>query len=120
MITLNSAFKFLIELGALFLVGYWGWHQDIGALRFVLGVLCPVVFAAIWYTFNVRGDPGRSGKAPVQVPGFVRLIIELTLFAMATLAAFAAINAAVGAIFGLAVLIHYVAAYKRISWMLRN
>jgi hypothetical protein len=117
---LNLGLRFLLELAALFAVGYWGWHQDIGGSRFILGILGPAVFAAVWYTFNVKDDPSRSGKAPVRVPGVVRLAIELVLFTVATIAAYSSMNEMIGIGFGSAVLIHYIASYKRISWMLRN
>jgi hypothetical protein len=118
--TLNLGFRFLLELAALFTVGYWGWHRDIGAFRFVLGIVGPCLFAAVWYTFNTKDDPSRSGKAPVPVPGIVRLVLEIVLFVMATIGAYSSISKLTGIIFGSAVLIHYIASYKRISWMLRN
>jgi hypothetical protein len=117
---INAGLRFLLELAALFAVGYWSWHLDIGAVRFILVVVGPVLFAAIWYTFNVRNDPSRSGKAPVPVPGFVRLSIELFLFALAVIAAFSSMSALIGIIFGLALLFHYVTSYKRFAWMVRN
>ena len=117
---LNAGLRFLLELAALFAVGYWGWHLDIGALRFIVAVAGPVSFAAIWYTFNVKNDPSRSGKAPVPVPGIVRLGIELFLFAVAVAAAFASMSSLIGVIFGLALLASYAASYKRIVWMTRN
>ena len=115
---LNLGLRFLLELAALFIVGYWGWHQDIGAFRFILAVIGPLLFAAVWYTFNVKDDPSRSGKAPV--PGVVRLIIEVILFTLASIAAYGSMSELAGTIFASAVLVHYVASYKRISWMLRN
>ncbi len=117
---LNAGLRFLLELAALFAVGYWGWHQDIGAFRFILGVAAPILFAAVWYTFNVKDDPSRSGKAPVPVPGLARLIIELVLFTLASIAAYSSISELAGIIFASVVVIHYVASYKRIYWMLRN
>ena len=116
----NAGLRFLLELAALFAVAYWGWHQDLGAFRFVLAVVGPILFAVVWYTFNVKNDPSRSGKAPVPVPGFVRLAIELVLFALAVIAAFSSMSALIGIIFGLALLFHYVTSYKRIGWMARN
>ncbi len=117
---LNAGLRFLLELAALFTVGYWAWHQDFGAIRFILAIVGPVLFAAIWYTFNVKNDPSRSGKAPVPVPGLARLAIELVLFALAVIAAFGSMSNLIGVVFAVALLIHYVASYKRIAWMARN
>jgi hypothetical protein len=117
---LNLALRFLLELAALFIVGYWGWHQNIGAFRFILAIIGPLLFASVWYTFNVKDDPSRSGKAPVPMPGLARLIIEIVLFTLASIAAYSSMSELAGIIFASVVLIHYVASYKRISWMLRN
>ena len=117
---INLGLRFLLELAALFILGCWGWHQDIGAFRFILAVIGPLLFAAVWFTFNVKNDPSRSGKAPVPVPRLARLIIELFLFTLASIAAFSSMSELAGIIFASAVLIHYIASYKRISWMLRN
>jgi len=117
---LNAGLRFLLELAALFAVGYWSWHQDVGAFRIVLAVAGPILFAAVWYTFNVKNDPGRSGKAPVPVAGAVRLLIELILFGFAVFAVAESLSQLAGIVFGLILLAHYVAAYRRIAWMLRN
>jgi hypothetical protein len=117
---LNAGLRFLLELAALFVVGYWGWHQEIGAFRFLLAVIAPVLFAAVWYAFNVKNDPSRSGKAPIPVRGIVRLGIELVLFALATAAAYSSMSALIGIIFGAVLLVHYAASYRRIAWMARN
>ena len=117
---LNAGLRFLLELAALFAVGYWGWHQEIGGFRFLLALAAPVLFAAIWYTFNVKNDPSRSGKAPVPVPGVVRLAIELALFALATAAAYSSMSELIGIIYGLVLLAHYGFSYRRIAWMMRN
>jgi hypothetical protein len=117
---LNLALRLLLELIALFIFGYWGWHQDIGIFRFGLAVVGPVLFAAIWYTFNVRDDPSRSGEAPVPVPGALRLSLELILFALAAVAAYTTISKLIGLLLGTIVLLHYLFSYKRVVWMLKN
>ena len=61
-----------------------------------------------------------SGKAPVPVPGIVRLLLELAFFALATWALVAAGLQMIGALFGAAVVIHYLLSYDRIAWLIRN
>jgi len=117
---LNAGLRFLLELAALFAVGYWGWYQQTGALRIVLAVIAPVLFAAVWYTFNVKNDPSRSGNAPVPVPGIVRLGLEIVLFALAVAAAYSSMSALIGIIYGAVLLVQYVASYRRVAWMARN
>jgi hypothetical protein len=76
--------------------------------------------AGAWGTFAVPGDPSRSGKAPVPVPGIVRLILELAYFGAATWALFATGLATLGWAYGLAVILHYLASYDRVGWLLQK
>ena len=81
---INLIIRFLLEIIALMSVGMWGWKQSDGWLRFVLAIGIPIILAAIWGTFAVPDDPSRSGTAPIVTPGFIRLVIELGFFALAT------------------------------------
>src|SRR5690606_19890911 len=65
---LNLGLRFLLELVALFAVGYWGWTQHQGVMRFVLAIGLPALLAAAWGIFRVPGDASASGEAIVAVP----------------------------------------------------
>lgn len=117
---INLAVRFLLELAALAAIGYWGWSQHDGALRFVLAIGLPLLAAILWGTFAVPEDPSRSGKAPVPVPGIVRLVLELALFAFAAWALYDAGNATLALVLAAIVIIHYVLSYDRIAWLLRQ
>ena len=117
---LNLAVRFLLEMVALAARGWWGWHQGKGALQFVLALGIPVLAAVLWGTFAVPDDPSRSGAAPVQVPGIVRLVLELAIFCAATWALFATGLTAGGWILGLVVIVHYAVSYDRILWLIRQ
>ena len=84
---INLGFRFLLELAALIALGVWGWSLSTGAMRFVAALAAPIVAAAMWGLFNVPGDPSRSGAAPIQVRGTVRLVGELAFFALARVGA---------------------------------
>jgi len=116
---INLAVRFILEILALVALGAWGKIQFIGMWGFVLMILFPLLAATTWGTFNVKGDPSRSGKAPVPVPGIVRLLLELVFFGLATLALFS-LNPTYGWIFGLATLTHYLLSYDRILWLLKR
>ena len=116
---LNLAIRFLLEIIALVALGAWAKAQFSGALGFILMIGVPLFAAVIWGTFNVKGDPSRSGRAPVQVPGIVRLLIELDFFGFATWALFS-FNPTYGWIFGLITLGHYALSYDRIIWLLQK
>jgi hypothetical protein len=115
---INLAVRFLLELSALAALAYWGWTQHAGPLRFILAIGLPLIAAVLWGTFNVRQDPSRSGRAPVPVPGLVRLALELAFFGVAAWALYAAGKAQLSLIFGLIVVVHYLVSYDRLRWLI--
>ncbi len=117
---INLGLRFLLEVLALLALGYWGSQQGTGIISIVLAIGIPVIAAIVWGTFAVPNDPSRSGKAPVVVPGIVRLIIELALFASATVALFALGLNLPAIIFAAVVVIHYVISYDRIIWLFQQ
>ena len=115
---LNLAFRFLLELSALGLVGFWGWKTGgNGFGRYLLSIGAVVLLAELWGTFRVPGDPG---KAPVAIPGLLRLLLELCFFGAASWAAYISISPRSGVVFGVLVLIHYLLSYDRILWLLKH
>jgi hypothetical protein len=78
------------------------------ALRFFLEL------AAAWGTFRVPDDPG---KPPVQVPGWVRLLLEVVFFGTAVML-LSVEQSTMAFLFGVVVALHYVASYDRIIWLL--
>ena len=117
---INLAVRFLLEIVGLVALGWWGWNQAEGVLRFVLPLGIPLLAAVLWGTFAVPDDPSRSGEARVPVPGIVRLLLELAFFAAATGSLFAVEAITLGWIYGIAVLIHYAISYDRIAWLFRQ
>ena len=117
---INLAVRFILEIAGFLVLGRWGWLQGEGFMRFVLALGIPILAAVLWGTFAVPDDPSRSGKAPVRVPGIVRLLLELGFFAASTWTLFAVGASTLGWIFGVAVLIHYVISYDRILWLVRR
>ena len=67
---INLAVRFFLELAALFSVGYWGWTQHEGLLRYLLAIGLPLVAAVAWATFRVANEP-HSGDPIIAVPGLV-------------------------------------------------
>ena len=117
---LNLIIRFMLELGTWFAMGYWGWMGHQGTSRFIWMVGLPLIAAILWGTFAVPDDPSRSGKAPVPIPGFFRLLLELAFFAAGVWCCFAAGRPAWGWILGVMVLMHYVVSYDRIAWLLKQ
>jgi hypothetical protein len=115
---INLAIRFLLEIAALVSMAYWGWGQGEGALRFVYAFGIPLLAAMVWGIFAVPDDPSRSGNAPVPVPGLIRLILELLFFALAAWMLFNRGASTSGALFSMIVILHYLASYDRILWLL--
>jgi hypothetical protein len=116
----NLILRFLLEVVALFAMGAWGWFQGNGWLRFLLAIGLPVVAAILWGTFAVLNDPSRSGKAPVVIPGVLRLILELGFFAFAAWGIYDLGYVGLSAVFGIIVAVHYLVSYDRVRWLLKQ
>ena len=68
----NLAVRFLLELGALAAVGYWGGTVPAGAAaRTVLAIGLPCLVATFWGLFVSPKAPVRSGLMGRAVLGFV-------------------------------------------------
>jgi hypothetical protein len=113
----NLAFRFLLELAALSGMAIGAYALGTGASAWLLAVAVPLVAMVAWGTFRVPGDGSSSGEAPVAVPGIVRLLIELDVFAVAVfLLWFASPRAAI--LLAAAVVIHYAISLDRVRWLL--
>jgi len=113
----NLILRFLLEVAALISLGMWGRSRSEGTIGILLMFLIPAIAAVLWGTFNVKGDPSRSGKAPVPVPGWVRLTLELVFFGVSAWT-LADIQTSAGIVFGVIVVIHYLFSIDRIKWLL--
>ncbi len=116
----NLGVRFLMELGGLAAVGAWGWQQGDGLWRLVWAIGLPLVVAVVWSVFAVPHDPSRSGKAPIPIPGLLRLILELVIFAFATWSLYTVGVTTLSAIFGTLTIIHYLLSYDRIGWLIKQ
>ncbi len=77
---LNLVVRFVLELCALWALGYWGFHVgDSDVVHWILGIGVPAAAALLWASFV-------SPKARCEVPEFMRLTIEFDVFLGATLA----------------------------------
>jgi hypothetical protein len=113
----NLAFRFVLELGGLAALGYWGWSLTDEWWRYVLMLGVPALGAAAWGTFAVPDDPSRSGGAPAPVPGFVRLVLELAFFGFACWALYDTGATILSLTLAVAVVVHYVVSYERVRWL---
>ena len=117
---LNLMFRFFLEIIALVSVGIWGWQIGEGPLKYVLAIGLPILIALIWGVFAVPGDPSRSGKAPVPVPGLLRLLLEFAVFGLAGLCLFNMGYTTYSLMLVLLVVVHYALSYDRMIWLLKQ
>jgi hypothetical protein len=117
---LNLALRLLLELAALFSFSRWGWSWSPRLLAIALMVALPAIAATIWGVFAVPNDPSRSGKAPVKVPGIVRLGIELIILTAAATCLFDLYEFFIGLVFSGITLLHYILSFDRIGWLVRQ
>ena len=117
---INLAIRFLLEMAALIAMGLWGWSQGDPWLRYILAFGIPIAAASVWGMFAVPGDPSRSGSAPVAVPGFFRLIIEISFFTFAVWAVYKLGYSRLWWMLALIISIHYIISYDRVFWLLRQ
>jgi len=117
--SLNLGLRFILEMTALFAVAFWGWKQYEGWLGVLLAILFPLFIAIIWGVFAVPNDPSRSGKTLVATPGWIRLILELSIFSFGVWAFYDLGYFAVAYIFLCLVIAHYLFSIDRIKWLLK-
>jgi hypothetical protein len=117
---LNLTLRFLLELGAIAAMGYWGWTQHEGLARWLWTIGAPLIAAVLWGIFAVPNDPSRSGHAPVPTPGALRLLLELLIFAAGAIAFIASQQESAGIILAATVLFHYAISYNRILWLFKH
>jgi len=116
----NLAFRFFLELSAVFIFAVRGWRSRDDGFRILVAIVFPLLAASVWGIFAVPNDPSRSGSAPVPTPGVVRLLLELGFFALAVWALHGLGFARLAAILGMAVALHYAVSYDRIRWLFRQ
>lgn len=117
--SLNLALRFILEMTVLVSVGYWGWAQHDGVLRYGQAISLPVITAVLWATFRVVGEAG-GGQPIVAVPGLVRLLLELAIFSFAIWGLYDAGAMRLAWGIGIVAFLHYLVSYDRILWLLQN
>ncbi len=117
---INLALRFVLELASLIMAGYWAKEQSDSWQRYILMIGLPMFLATLWGVFAVPDDPSRSGSAPIPISGWLRLLLELSIFSFAIFCLYDLGYSKLTWIFGLVVLVHYLISYDRIAWLLKQ
>ena len=117
---INLGLRFILELCAIWAAGWWGLKYFDGNLKYAMTALVPLALMVVWGVFAVPEDPSRSGAAPVPTVGWLRLVIELAIFAFATYGFNYSHSTKWAMIFAGIVILHYLTSYDSIIWLLRQ
>jgi hypothetical protein len=117
---INLMVRFLLEITGLVALGLFGWQFGNGVYRYLLSMGLPLTAAIIWGTFSVPDDPSRSGNAVVQIPGIVRLSLELAFFISAIGALIAIDSTNLAWVYAGVALIHHFVSGDRLLWLIRQ
>jgi hypothetical protein len=113
--------RFAMEIVAFGGLSWWGWSiADGGIAGFLLGAVFFLVGAALWGTFAVVGDPSRNPDPPIGVPGWLRLLIEFGIFAIAAYGIWVSGARWLSETLMTLVVLTYGLAYDRTAWLLRQ
>jgi len=96
----NMALRFLLELCAMYAVGYWGYH--IGGpmiVKWVLALSLPLLLAVVW---GWLGSP----QAPIKLVQPWHLLLELLVFGLPAVALFASGKQDLAVWYGIAAVIN--------------
>jgi hypothetical protein len=101
----NLALRFLLELCALVALGYWGFKTGGGLMAKIgLGIGAPLAAAVVWGVFV-------SPQAPVQLPGFLVLVLQVLVFGAAAAGLVATGHQTLALAFGVIVVINAILMY---------
>lgn len=107
------ALRFLLEVAALVAFG----RSAFAVAGWPAAIITPLVAATLWGVFNVPNDPSRSGRAPVPVPGPVRLALEWLFFAGAAASLAFTTSRVLGLALGGAAALLYLVGADRVRWL---
>lgn len=101
----NLALAFLLELGVLVALGYWGFHTGTGTIaKIVLGIGAPLVAVVVW---GLLGAP----RSAWQLQGLWYLALSMVWFGSAALGLFVAGQRNQGIAFALIFVVNQVLVY---------
>jgi len=116
----NLALRFGLELGALAGLGVAAWKLTSDPLRWVAVIALPAAAVGAWGVFNVLDDPSRSGAAPIEVNGWIRLAIELLILGGGAVAIALAGGRDVSIAFAVLIVFQYVTSWSRLKWLIQQ
>ena len=114
------AVRFLLEIIAVGSIGFAGWRIGDGEISGgILAALFVIIAATVWGTFSVPDDPTRNPKPVIAVPGWLRILVELTVFGVAAWSLWVFASRAASESFLTLLGIVTLVGWDRIWWLIR-
>lgn len=113
----NLAVRFLLEIAGVVGLFRLGLGIADGALAALLALVLSIGAATAWGLFNVPGDRSRSGRAPVQVSGVVRLLVEFLVLGGGSVGWFLAGPDWFAWTYSIVLVAHYLLSWDRVGWL---
>jgi hypothetical protein len=98
--SVNLAIRFLLEVFALWAVGYWGFKVGEGAVgKWLLGLGAPILIAIAWATLG-------SPKSLIKLSTSAHFFVELLLFSLPAFALYAAGKGTLATLYAVVVILN--------------
>lgn len=117
---INMTVRFILELSSICIYAIWGFHQTETWIHYLLAALLPIAAAVIWGVFAVPNDPSRSGKTVIHTPGYVRLLIEISVFVTALWCLWDLHYMKLFYSMLILLTVHHIASIERINWLIKQ
>ncbi len=115
----NLALRGGLELSALVAMSSWAYNLN-DEKNIAYAIALPVLVASIWGVFAVSGDPSRSGNTVVETAGWLRLVIETSVFAFGAYTLHDLGHQKLAYTFTGLTVLHYSLSLDRIKWLLEQ
>lgn len=115
----NLALRGGLEFSALVAMSSWAYNLN-DEKNVAYAIALPVLAASIWGVFAVSDDPSRSGNTVVETAGWLRLVIETSLFIFGAYALHDLGHQKLAYTFTGLTALHYSLAIDRIKWLLEQ
>lgn len=100
-------------------IGWWAWGRfDGGLAGAAAGFAAFTAVALVWGFFKTPGEP-TAGKPVAPIPGGLRLLLELAIFALASAALWSVWSRAAAETLMTLLALHVSVTWERQWWLLR-
>lgn len=115
----HLAIRFALELVCWGAIGWWAWERlDGGIIGAVAALAAVAASTSVWGIFKTPGEP-TAGPPVAAVPGWLRLLLELAIYAAASAALWSAWSRAASETLMTALALHVAVTWERHWWLLR-